>query len=182
MREAGSIRTNGNVNNLHRFRWPAAFLSARFVLTAGAILMFIGICESIGAFGTSQVLNLPDPIFGVTIRKLMMVMAFANLASAALCLFGRQNRMALALITWLALNYLAYYIGLYSTSGHYFEFFPIQPLGFSLYLTGLFVGVSMIYLLIGGGVHVLAGISQLAASGRGGTIYKNVLPNLWRTH
>ena len=124
--------------------WPAFF-----ILSAGTILMLAGTAKVLGVFGTSQVLDLHDPIFGLPFRHLMLSMGIVELFVAFLCLFTNQRTLSLGLIAWLTANFLAYRIGLLTLDWHHSCGFLIDPLNLSLRTTDALMSAASVFLLIG---------------------------------
>jgi methylamine utilization protein MauE len=84
-----------------------------FVLSAGVILLTAGTAKLVSVFGSAQVLEVEDPIFGISYRYLMIFAGVLELAIGSSCLFNKARRMNLGLVAWLATGFLAYRVGLW---------------------------------------------------------------------
>ncbi len=89
--------------------WPAWF-----ILSAGGILGLAGASRVIEGLQSTQVLDLQDPLSGVPFRYLLLSVGMAELFVSWLCLFTHQRNLSLALVSWLALNWVVYRIGLWT--------------------------------------------------------------------
>jgi DNA-directed RNA polymerase subunit RPC12/RpoP len=90
-----------------------------FVLSAGAILMLAGVSRVIQAFDGSSVWDMPDPVFGLKFRYLVLSFGVAELAVAFLCLFTTKHTLSLGLAAWLVLNLVVYRIGMWTMGWHH---------------------------------------------------------------
>lgn len=63
------------------------------------------------AFGTSKVLAVADPIFGMRFQTLMLVVGLVEVVVASMCLLSRNMRTSLLLVAWLATSFLLYRLG-----------------------------------------------------------------------
>lgn len=91
----------------------AARWSKWFVLSAGGILLVTGLAKVTSAFGTAQVLQIADPIVGISLGHLMLLAGILELAVAGVCLFTSKQNLGLGLTAWLATCFLAYRAGLW---------------------------------------------------------------------
>ena len=117
-------------------------------MLAVALAMFIANWASAG-------LTQPhDPVLMVPMQNLFWIVGIIALIVAMICLFGEQVWLKITLVLWLAVNLLAYQIGLLWKGSH---------AGFSVYLSSLadafgitshtaylILGILFLYLLIGG--------------------------------
>jgi DNA-directed RNA polymerase subunit RPC12/RpoP len=131
----------------------AAELPARlpewFVLCAGTILTLTGIAKVLGSFGTSQVLDLHDPIFDLPFRYLMPLVGIVELIVAFLCLFTNKRTLSLGLVAWLAVIFVVYRVTLWFMDWHHCYGFLIDPLNLSLRTTDALMSATSAFLLIG---------------------------------
>ena len=125
-------------------------LASGFALGVGGILLFAGLAEIIGAFGTSQVLSLRDAVFNMPVRYLMLALATISLPVAFLCLFTPRTKLGLILALWVAANFIVYRLGLWSTGSRHTSGFLIAPLGLSLPATDQLMCASAVGLLLAG--------------------------------
>jgi DNA-directed RNA polymerase subunit RPC12/RpoP len=86
---------------------------AWFALFAGGILAFDGIEHVLDSAEKLQVFELPDPVFALPFRFLLLLIGVFELFIAWLCLFSKKRAFAFKLLTWLAANFIAYRIGLW---------------------------------------------------------------------
>jgi len=87
-------------------------LSRFFVLSAGAILVLTGLAKLWSAFGHARILDVPTPILGISFSHSMLAVGVLELLIASSCLLGTGRKVSLALIAWLATNFLVYRLGL----------------------------------------------------------------------
>jgi|ERR1017187_1876212 DNA-directed RNA polymerase subunit RPC12/RpoP len=120
-----------------------------FILSAGTILTFNGTAKVLGVFGTSQVLDLHDPIFGLAFSHLMLSVGIVELFVAFLCLFTNKRILSLVLVAWLAAIFVVYRVGLWSMGWHHSCGFLVDPLNLSLRTTDAMMNAASIFLLIG---------------------------------
>jgi hypothetical protein len=120
-----------------------------FKLMAGAILAFNGLAGLLSALGNGQLQDMPDPIFGFSIRYSMLALGAAQLLVAMLCLFTNQIQLCLWLAAWQAGNFLTYRIGLWSMGWHRSCGFLLGQLGFSLQVSDFVLSSSSLILLAG---------------------------------
>jgi hypothetical protein len=124
--------------------------AAGFALGVGGILLFVSLAEITGALGTSQVLNMSDPVFNVPVRYLMLTLATMSLPVACLCLFTQRTKLGLMLALWVAVNFIVYRLGLWSMGLRHTSGFLISPLGLSLPVTDRLMCASAIGVLLAG--------------------------------
>jgi hypothetical protein len=113
----------------YKFLKPTA---AEFTLLGALMLVFLGSSEVIGAFGKIQMLDAPDPLLGLVVRRLLLLYGVGQLVAAAFILFTSRRILGLALTGWLAAIFLVYRIGLWSIGWHDSSGLIIAPLGFSI--------------------------------------------------
>jgi hypothetical protein len=83
-----------------------------FSLSAPAILAFTGIAKLWSSFGSTHILQIRDSILGLSFGHLMFVAGVLELTVAGVCLFGKAQVFAVALVAWLATSFLVYRLGL----------------------------------------------------------------------
>lgn len=84
-----------------------------FLVSAGVILCATGAAKIWSGFGTVKLLEVADPIFGISFRSLMFGVGGAELAIAGVCLWSRASGFSALLVAWLGSNFLAYRMGLW---------------------------------------------------------------------
>jgi hypothetical protein len=120
-----------------------------FLVLAGTILSFTGMAEIIGGMASVQLLDMPDPIFRLSVRHLMLTFGSANICVASLCLFTGKRSLSLGLVAWISTNFMVYRIGLWSIGWRHACGFMIAPLGLSLITTDIIFSLSSACLLVG---------------------------------
>jgi hypothetical protein len=124
-----------------------------FILSAGTLLAVAGLVRFLVVFKGAQVLALPEPMLGVPLRYVVMLVGVIELATAWFCLFGKRSGLQITCVTWLAVNYALYRIGAIAVGGHH-QATAIGSLTDPLHLTGGFLGLlgemSPVILLVGG--------------------------------
>jgi len=88
------------------------------VPSAAAILAATGFAKVWSAFGPNKLLSLQDPITGLEFGHLLLAVGLLELAIAGVCLFGKAQKLSLALIAWLATNFVVYRLGLWWMGWH----------------------------------------------------------------
>lgn len=106
LEQAGMECKNGNVI----LKW--------FMPSAGAVLAATGLAKVWSAFGPTKLLAVADPITGLQFGHLMLAVGLVELVIAGLCLFSKAQRMSLALVAWLAANFVVYRLGLWWMGWH----------------------------------------------------------------
>ena len=84
----------------------------KFIVSAGIILLLTAFLKITSAYGHAKVLNINDPIFGVSFRHLMLLAGAMELAVSGMCLLTAKNRLSLLLVAWLAVCFILYRAGL----------------------------------------------------------------------
>jgi hypothetical protein len=83
------------------FRWSAIVI---LLVTAAAKLL--------GATGRAAILDLPDPLFGLATRQLIVGVAFVELILATVLLLPLQPQRQFLGLAWLTSNFLLYRVAL----------------------------------------------------------------------
>lgn len=86
---------------------------AWFISSAAAILALTGLAKTWSAFGHARFLIASDPITGFQFAHLMLAVGVLELGIAGVCLLGTGKRLSLALIAWLATDFVVYRFGLW---------------------------------------------------------------------
>lgn len=88
------------------------------LVSAGAILALTGLAKVWSAFGSARLLNTPDPLLGIPFGHLMLAVGVLELLIASVCLFSHAQKLSLALVAWLATNFVIYRLGLWWIGYH----------------------------------------------------------------
>ncbi len=88
--------------------------SKRFVLSASIVLLATGLAKIFSINGSQGILDLPDPIFGIQFRHLMLFMGLLETITAAICLgtLKLKGKANIGLIAWIASGFMIYRLGL----------------------------------------------------------------------
>lgn len=73
-----------------------------FVIGAGMLLATAGIAKVTSSFLDFSGLTVADPIFGIKVRYVILLVGAAELIAAAACLFARNGILPVKLVAWLA--------------------------------------------------------------------------------
>lgn len=111
-----------------------------------------GLAKVISAIGHARVLDAPDPLFGIPLRLVLLLVGQAELFIAFFCLFTKLRNFSLLAVAWVSSNFLVYRLGLWFIDWH-------QPCGCLGNLTDLLhisprladntMKVMLAYLLVG---------------------------------
>jgi hypothetical protein len=132
--------------------------SKLFIYSAGGILLAAALVRFIIAVENAQFLSLLEPLLGIPLRIAVLLVGTIELIAALFCLFGRQVNLQLALLMWLATNYVVYWVGRFWVPGQ------LQgtclgsltdPLHLSRGMPGIITGCIPVYLLLGGCMAML---------------------------
>ena len=88
-----------------------------FVYSAGGILLAAALIRFSIAAGTAQVLSLPDPLFVIPLRYAVLIAGIIELTVALICLFGRDIKLQITWLAYLATIFVVFWIG--SLTVHY---------------------------------------------------------------
>jgi hypothetical protein len=83
-----------------------------FILSAGGILLASGLIRLLIALGDASVLALPEPMLGLPLRYVVLIVSILELMVAAICLLGKQQGLQISWLVWLATNFIVYWFGL----------------------------------------------------------------------
>ncbi|MGA4644948.1 hypothetical protein [Limisphaera sp. 4302-co] len=84
-----------------------------FVRSAGVVLLVTGLAKLWSAVGEARVLEVRDPLFGLTFGQLMLGVGLVELVVAGVCLVGQREKLSLVLVGWLAGNFALNRLGLW---------------------------------------------------------------------
>jgi hypothetical protein len=129
-----------------------AIRSDWFRFVASGLLTFNGTAAIFTVLANSELLQIPDPLFGISTRWLMLLFAGAELTVAALSLFSYRRTLSLWLMLWLTLNLIVYRLGLentgwthpYSYLGQWMSSLNLSPLR-----ADAFMAAMLLFLFIG---------------------------------
>jgi hypothetical protein len=129
-----------------------------FLLSAGAILLLSGANMTLDAVGVAQVFDLPDPVFGLRYRHVLLCFALMEVYAAWLLLFTNRPTVALGFLVWLCLAHSAYRIGLFEMGwphpwpliAGFSNSWKLSPFA----ADGIFAGATL-YLLVVGSLIIL---------------------------
>jgi len=113
-----SITALAELLQLATARRKREWFAASFILSAVAVLGVTGIAKVLSAEGRSRALAVPDPITGFQFGYLMLIVGFLELCIAVVCFRSRSRKLSLALIAWLATNFVLFRVGLWSLGWH----------------------------------------------------------------
>ena len=83
------------------------------MFSAGSILLITGLAKLFSTFGNQEILDLIDPIFGISFRHLMIFAGVLELIISLVCFLLPNRNTSVQLIAWLATNFLIYRLGLW---------------------------------------------------------------------
>ncbi len=133
------------------------------VLVAGAVLAFVGTAEIISSFGSSELLDIKDPMFGLGFRWLMVAAAIIHLTLSFIVLFTKHKMLGLGLTIWIAANFLVYRIGLWEMGWAHSSGFNFDGVGFSLKATDIITVWIALFLLVASCVLLWIGNRRIQA-------------------
>jgi hypothetical protein len=148
-----------------------------FIWSAAVILFMTAAAKLVSAADHVPTLMRMDPVLNISNRHFFLLAGLLELAVSAFLLTGRNDRMKLMLIAWLATNFALYRAGLWwnhsahlcSCLGNLAEMIPIRPRLLDGVLWGAlgWMGVgSYGFLLLGWCVPRKSAASQAAAEAR----------------
>lgn len=83
------------------------------MLSVGIALAITGLAKLYGAFGNARILEIQDPILGVSYRYLMLIVGLTEIGISCLCIIANAQHISVVLVAWIATNFLLYRIGLW---------------------------------------------------------------------
>ena len=89
-----------------------------FIVSVAVILCFVGLAKVWSSFGTTKMLSVPDPITGVQLRHLMLVVGVLELIVAGFCILSKSQKLSLSLLAWFATHFVGYRVGLWWIGWH----------------------------------------------------------------
>ena len=89
-----------------------------FPATAAFVLTIAGLAKIITVFGRVRILEVSDPLFGISFRALLVAVGLVEIIIAVLCLLTKGSRLSTLLVAWLATCFLIYRVGLRYVGWH----------------------------------------------------------------
>ncbi len=89
-----------------------------FVLTSASILGIIAIAKIASVFSNAPVMLMPDPLIGLSFRRLLLLAGLVELVIACMCLFTANLKRNTFLIAWMSTSFLMYRMGLWLIDWH----------------------------------------------------------------
>jgi len=90
-----------------------------FIVSAGGILLFTGFAKLISTFGNQKILDVTDPIFGLSFRCVILIVGILELIVSGVCLLTIKRNLSQILIAWMATSFLLYRLGLWFIGWHH---------------------------------------------------------------
>jgi len=84
-----------------------------FIRSAAVVLCVTGVAKAWSAHAPTKLLAVADPVTGLQFGHLMLTVGLLELAVSGICLFSKAHKLPLALIAWLATNFVVYRLGLW---------------------------------------------------------------------
>jgi hypothetical protein len=88
-----------------------------FIISVGVMLLTIGFAKCFNVLGgpipEQHLLRIPDPILSIRFGQLMLLVGIIEVSIAIVCLLTDLREIALALVAWMAVNFMLYRIGLW---------------------------------------------------------------------
>jgi len=82
------------------------------LLVAGGLLVAAALVRFLVLLSPAQALVLPDPLLGIPLRWAVLAGGAIELAAGLFCLFGKNVRFQIAVLGWLATNWVIFRVGL----------------------------------------------------------------------
>jgi hypothetical protein len=87
-------------------------LAGFFISSAFVILAATGAAKIFSAITGGDVLQAFDPVFGISLRRLFVVVGGIEIVVALVCLLGQRTGFQAGLLLWLAVSFVVYRLGL----------------------------------------------------------------------
>jgi hypothetical protein len=105
--EGGSVRAESH--SLKRFDLPSFFLDV-----AGVLFLATALATLVSVNGSAMLLTTPDPIFGISIRFLLIIVATLEMITACILFFAKNKNLKSGVVAGLATCFCLYRLGLWS--------------------------------------------------------------------
>src|ERR1035437_1104872 len=83
-----------------------------FVRVAGVLLGATGLAKGLSALGAALALDTTDPLTGMRLRQLLLLVGLVELLIAFSCFFVKRRLLSLLAVAWLSTNFVVYRLGL----------------------------------------------------------------------
>jgi hypothetical protein len=97
-------------NNLLNCSKPKLIINL-FIFLSGLLLLATAAAKLVSASGHAGILRMTNPIFGISFRNVLWIVGFLELVVALICFLGKQQKLKIWLIAWLATCFLMYRVG-----------------------------------------------------------------------
>ena len=101
--------------------WKAFNCQARtawFLLSAGVVLSITGVAKAVSAIGPARALDVADPVVGLPLRQLLLLVGLLELLVGFFCLFTNKRQFSILSLAWISSGFLVYRIGLWIIGWH----------------------------------------------------------------
>jgi hypothetical protein len=137
-------------------------MAKKFIFSCCVLLTLTGLAKLYSATGNAEILDLADPLLGVSNGTVFLTAGALELSVAAYLLLGENNIRRCACIFWLALNFFLYRVGIYwlnlgkacpcvGTLGE-----KLERLGLKPEMTNWLLKMVIVYMLTGGVFFLIA--------------------------
>jgi len=79
-----------------------------FIICSGVLLLLTGQAKILSGWGSSHILQMPDPVFGLSFGSLFQWVGFVEVVVALLCFFGTRPVLQAGAIVLLSSNFVFY--------------------------------------------------------------------------
>lgn len=133
--------------------------SSVVLMVTAYILLVAGMAKFLAFRSPVHFLETSDPVLGIKVRTLLLVLAICELSLAAFLTLSNQTSLKLLLTAYCSANFLAYHGALIwmkapqpcSCLGNFTEWVPLAPRAMSLVLLGcclfMFTGATLLLIL-----------------------------------
>jgi hypothetical protein len=80
-----------------------------FIISAGVLLLTVGLAKLVSASGSARILQSIDPILLISFRNVFWMVGAIELIIALICLFGKGIGLQAGLTAWLTINFVLYH-------------------------------------------------------------------------
>ncbi len=84
-----------------------------FIRSAGGFLLITGLAKIVSFFGRALVLEIRDPLIGLPLGSVILIVGLIELALACFCLSSKRLGVCAGMVAWLATNFIIYRLGLW---------------------------------------------------------------------
>jgi hypothetical protein len=89
-----------------------------FIYSAGLVLVATGIAKLISSGATTRILEMPDPILGISYKHVFLIVGSIELWIAAVCFFSNKIELQARLVVWLGTIFTLYRYGIFWVGYH----------------------------------------------------------------